>query len=150
MLGWRLFLGPVLILVLLALFIADAWAGATAPILWGLACLITLRSTWELTQLLRVRFEPNFPLLACAAVAVVSANWIAPLASPATLNSGFAARSGPPMLAYSLAVIALFVSGMARYRAPGKTIENLGAELLTLSYVAVLVSLIVQLRWIDA
>ncbi len=46
--------------------------------------------------------------------------------------------------------MALFVGGMARYRVPGKTIENLGAEFVTLTYVALFVSLTVQLRWVDA
>ena len=52
------------------------------------------------------------------------------------------------MLAFALAVMALFVAGLARYSAPGKTVETLGADLLILSYVAVFVSLTVQLRWV--
>ncbi|MGE5193243.1 MAG: phosphatidate cytidylyltransferase [Deltaproteobacteria bacterium] len=148
MLAWRLFLAPILIIVLIGLFAADAWCGEAAPILWVLACLLSLRSTWELVQLLRVRFEPRFSLVASSALAVVSASWIIPLAGPAAPIGAFAGRLGPAMLVYALAVMALFVSGMARYRAPGKTIETLGAELVALTYVAVFVSLTVQLRWV--
>jgi phosphatidate cytidylyltransferase len=147
MLAWRLSLAPILIAVLIALFAADAWCGDAAPILWILASLLTLRSTWELVQLLRVRFEPHFPLVATAGLAVVSANWIVPLTAPAAAGAPVAGRLGPVMLVFALAVMVLFVNGLARYRAPGKSVETLGAELLTLTYVAVFVSLTVQLRW---
>jgi phosphatidate cytidylyltransferase len=148
MLAWRLFLAPILIGVVIGLFAADAWCGEKAPLLWLLACFLTWRSTWELAQLLAARFEPNYPLVAGTALAVVSANWIIPLSAPASASATFAARLGPVMLVYAVAVMALFTSGMARYRAPGKTIETLGAELVALSYVAVFVSLTVQLRWV--
>jgi phosphatidate cytidylyltransferase len=147
MLAWRLSLAPLLIGGLIALFAADARCGDAAPILWLLASLLALRSTWELVQLLRVRFEPNFSLLAFLVLTVVSANWIVPLAGPVAAGAPFAGRLGPAMLVYALCVMALFVSGMVRYRAPGKSIENLGAELVTLTYVALFVSLTVQLRW---
>lgn len=149
MLAWRLFLGPILIAGLFGLFVADARAGAAAPVLWGLACLLTLRSTWELVQLLRVRFDPNLRLLMIGCLAVVSANWTPALALPPAFLDAAAARLGPVLLGYALAVMALFVGRMASYRAPGKTLENLGAELVVLSYVALFISLTVQLRWVD-
>lgn len=149
MLGWRLSLGPILILVLVGLLTLDAHFGTTAPVLWMLACLLTWRSSWEMSQLLRVRSAPNFGLCVCAGLAVVSANWIAPLAIAANPAAKIAGSLGPTMLVFSLAVMALFVSGLARYSAPGKAVETLGAELLILSYVAVFVSLTVQLRWIE-
>ncbi len=149
MLAWRLFLGPILIVGLFGLFVADARAGDTAPILWGLACLLALRSTWELVQLLRVRFDPNLRLLMFASFVVVSANWTMALALPHASRDSCAARLGPAMLAYAVAVMLLFVGRMASYRVPGKTLENLGAELVVLTYVAVFVSLTVQLRWVD-
>jgi phosphatidate cytidylyltransferase len=147
MLAWRLSLAPLLICGLIALFVADARCGEAAPILWLLASLLALRSTWELVQLLRVRFDPNFSLLAFLVLAVVSANWIVPLAGPVAADSPFAASLGPAMLAYALGVMVLFAGAMVRYRAPGRSIETLGAELVVLTYVAVFVSLTVQLRW---
>ena len=147
MLAWRLFLAPLIIGGLILLFVFDAKCGDWAPILWLLASLLALRSTWELVQLLRVRFNPNFPLLACLVLAVVSANWMFPCAGQTVADAPFAGSLGPAMLVYALGVTALFVSGMVRYRAPGKSLESLGAELVTLSYVAVFVSLTVQLRW---
>src|SRR5579872_4239762 len=114
MLGWRLILSLMLSLALIGLFAADAWTGSKAPILWALASLLAVRSTWELVQLFRVRFDPNFRLLACLAVAVVSANWLVPIfadEAPATAARDLA----PPMLAYEFSVMALFVGGMIRF-----------------------------------
>lgn len=148
MLGWRLLLGPILIAALIGLFWLDARAGAAAPILLTLALALAARSAWELVQLLRVRFQPQFAVTAGCVVAIVAANWMFLLDASAA-PAGFAARLGPTMLVFALAVVALFASGMARYTAPGKSIETLGAELVVLSYVGILVSLTVQLRWID-
>jgi phosphatidate cytidylyltransferase len=142
-------LGPVLIFGLILLFWIDARAGSTAPVLLILACLLTLRSTWEMVRLLGVRFETNFRLLAIANLAVVCANWTIPVAAPAPVPNAFAARLGPPMLVFSLTVMALFVAAMHRYQAPGKTIETLGAELVALTYVSLFISLAAQLRWVD-
>jgi phosphatidate cytidylyltransferase len=149
MLGWRLVLGPVLILALVGLFKLDLLAGPAAPVLMALACCLALRSTWELVQLLRVRFEPNFRLLASAGLAVVSANWWTAADLPGAGALSSAGRLGPPFIVYALAVMGLFVSGLVRFRAPGKAVETLGAELVTLSYIAVFISLTVQLRWIS-
>jgi phosphatidate cytidylyltransferase len=148
MLGWRLLLGPVLIAALMGLFWLDAKCGEAAPVLAGLASALALRSTWELIQLLRVRFQPQFTVTACCVCAVVASNWLW-LILPQTpaAPAAFIARLGPVMLVYSLAVVGLFVSGLARYTAPGKTVETLGSELLVLTYVGVFVSLTVQLRW---
>ncbi len=149
MLAWRLILGPILIAVLVGLFALDAHFGHKAPVLWILACLLTWRSSWELTQLLKGRGAANFGLCVVAAVAIVSANWFVPLTLAGNPAGPIAGSLGAPMLVFSLAAMALFVSGLARYRAPGKSVEILGAELLILAYVAVFVSLTVQLRWID-
>lgn len=149
MLAWRLFLGPILIAGVFALFVLDSRAGLWAPYLWAMACLLTLRSTWELVQLMRVRFDPDLRLLMIAGLLVVSANWTIAVAPPHVFVDARAIRLGPVFLVYALGVLALFVGRMAAYRAPGKTTENLGAELLVLTYVAVFVSLTVQLRWVD-
>jgi phosphatidate cytidylyltransferase len=148
MLGWRLVLGPVLILAIIGLFKLDLVAGPSAPVLMALACGLVVRSTWELVQLQRVRFEPNFRLLTSAGLAIVCANWFAAPAISGSDAIASAARLGPPFIVYGLAVMALLLSGLARYRAPGKTVETLGAELVTLSYLTVFISLTVQLRWI--
>ena len=149
MLAWRLVLGPVLIVALVGLFTLDAHLGETAPILWGLALLLGLRSLWEMRELFRARFSPNLPLLSICATAIVCANWWWILEPPSG-GGGAMARLGPALLAYALSVTAVLTNGLARYSGPGKNLENLGIEVLMLSYVAVFVSLTVQLRWVSA
>src|SRR5207249_1492180 len=55
---------------------------------------------------------------------------------------------GPAMLVLSLSIVALLIGGGLRYRAPGTSMETLGAELLVLCYVGVLTSVTAQLRWV--
>lgn len=149
MLGWRLVLGSILIVSLIALFVLDARLGESAPVLWGFAVLLGLRSAWELRQLFAVRFAPNLALVSICVVAIVSANWIWPWLAQPLWNDHLAARLGLPMLAYALSLMALFANGLARYRGPGGNLENLAAETLIVSYVGILVSLTAQLRWIS-
>lgn len=149
----RLALGPVLIVALAGLFWIDARAGAAAPCLALLAILLALRSTWEYIDLVRKRPAavgapaPNLPLLALCAVAVVASNWWHLLGDRAG-GSPPLERLGAPMLMLALAVMALFLNALARYRAPGGNLETLGIEVLGLAYVGVLLSLTAQLRWI--
>ncbi len=149
MLGWRLVLGPILIVSLIALFALDARLGESAPILWAFAVLLSLRSAWELRQLVAMRFAPDLALVSACVVAIVSANWIWPLLAQPDWGDHLAARLGLPMLAYALSLMVLFANGLARYAGPAGNLENLGAEVLIVSYVGILVSLTAQLRWIS-
>jgi phosphatidate cytidylyltransferase len=151
MLGWRLFLGPILIALLIALFWFDGRCGQSAPVLAILALALAFRSTWELVQLLRVRFQPQFSVSACCVLSVVAANWFWQLL-PQYPSAGttFAAKLGPMAVMLALAAMALFVSGLTRYQTEGSAVETLGAELLILVYIGLFVSLTVQLRWIDS
>src|SRR5436190_19320421 len=101
MLGWRLFLGPILIAAIVGLFALDAHFGPMAPVLWVLACLLTWRSSWELSQLLRGRCEPNLALCVCAALAIVSANWFATLTTAGNPVVPIAGSLGATMLVFS-------------------------------------------------
>lgn len=156
MLRWRLVLGPILIALLVGLFTLDARAGATAPYLLGLCLFLGVRSAWELVQLLRTRaFQPSLPLVTICTVAIIAANWLQPLThagegavphAPQSLAHAFAL--GPAMLMLALSIVALLVRSAATYRAPGTSMETLGAELLVLCYVGVLTSVTAQLRWV--
>lgn len=169
MLAWRLVLGPLLIAALIGLFVLDAQSGPAAPYLWALGVVLGIRSVWEMTSLLRTReLRPNFPLVAIGAVAIITANWWPHIASALCETTGLPGlgegasaanpnglvlpagpwRLGPAMLVFSVAVMVLFVNRAARYEVPGTAIITLGAEVLTLSYVAVFASSTAQLRWV--
>ena len=149
MLRWRLTIGPVLIAALVGLFVLDAKAGRGAPYLYGFCLFLVIRSVWELQYLLKVRsFAPNFWLVLVGCLGILTANWLPWWRNPQPL-AGSMELLGPVFVAYALSAIAAFVSGAARYRAPGATMETLGAELLGLTYIGVLISLTAQLRWVS-
>ncbi len=148
MLGWRVLISTILIPSLIGIFMLDARDGAAARYLLALCVLLTLRGVWELTAMLKARsFAPNFALTAGCAVAVVLAAWYQPLIENNT--SGGVGALGPIALVYSLSVLAMFFSGALRYRQPGTSMETLGAEMLTVSYLGVLIAVTAQLRWIE-
>lgn len=154
MLRWRLILGPILIALLIGIFTLDARTGPEAPYLLGLCLLLGIRSSWELVQLLQTRsFQPNLVLVTACSAAIIAANWFhqtpfgAAHNGPGVGSLGTGAL-GPAMLMLSLSIVALLISGGLRYRAPGTSMETLGAELLVLCYVGVLTSVTAQLRWV--
>lgn len=156
MLFWRLVFGPILIAAFVALLLADLRLGPQAPLLALLVLAISTRMCWEYARLLNVRtFRLDWRVLAILAGAVVLANWI-PTAGLATAGPGapgpspWMARLGPSMVMLGLAQMVLFIRALARFREPGSTLENLGAEFLGLGYVAVFASCTAQLRWVGA
>ena len=149
MLGWRLFLGPLIIAALIGLLRWDVSFGKSAPVLLALALALAMRSTWELVDLLRVRRQPNYPLLWLLVLAVVASNWWWVIFGVEEFGAtSLVYRMGAPSLVFALGALALFVSGLARYRAPGESMETLGVELLVLVYAGLLVATTAQLRWI--
>jgi phosphatidate cytidylyltransferase len=144
----RMTLGPILIAALAVIFWLDARAGATAPFLLALAILLTIRGLWEFADLLAARqLTVRFGFLCALGAAVVAANW-APVAAGWDTAASPLARFGPAMLAYAVAVMALFGNALARFHAPGGNLEVLAMEVLGLSYLAVFVSATAQLRWV--
>jgi len=150
MLGWRLFLSAILIPALVGLFCLDALAGQAAPVLLVLCVLLAVRGCWEMADLLATRsFEPDFRATAFLSSAVILAGW-APLGSSAHEGHAlrFAARWESMALVLAAAVLLLFLKGVMRYRAPGKSLETLGAELLIVGYLGLLLAITAQLRWL--
>jgi phosphatidate cytidylyltransferase len=150
MLGWRLFLGPILVALLGGVFYLDAYAGRTAPCLLVLCLLLGIRSSWELVQLLRIRsFEPQMGLVTLCSVAVIASNWYERWRQPAEdIYVREVGALGLPMLVFAISFLLLMLSEAIRYRGPGKSMESLGAELIIVSYVGILISIAAQLRWV--
>jgi phosphatidate cytidylyltransferase len=146
---WRLTIGPILIVLLVGLFYADARTGDSALCLLALALCATLRSVYEYVELLRARkLVVSAWLLALCSSAIVAGNWLADWFGP-TANDGFGLyRLGSSALFLGIAVIVLFIAALLRYQSPGGNLERLGIEILCLSYLGVLLSATVQLRWI--
>lgn len=148
-LAWRLTLGPVLIALLAALFFVDARSGPAAPWLFVLALFLVVRSAWEMADLLRASgLAPNLPLLCTCAAFVVASNWLPVWQALSQSVPAPIGRLGPPMLAYALASMVLFGNALMQYREPGGNLARLGVAMLSLTYLAVFVSLTAQLRWV--
>lgn len=151
MLGRRLIVSANLIPLLFGLFYLDQRAGSSAPWLLGLCCLLILRGSWEITQLLTVRnLKPDFRMVCLLSLLICMAAWIPWLVpsfsqdatNPQTLSLALLA------VTYAVSVLLLFLRQSIRFQEPGETMENLGAELLSVTYVGFLLAMLAQLRWV--
>jgi phosphatidate cytidylyltransferase len=149
MLGWRLGLGTILVAALTGLLAFDRSLGSAAPVLWLLAALSARRCAWELSALLRTRsMAPVFPLTSALCAVVVSANWLPWWISEYEEHTLALAGWQSLGLALGISCCVLLAAAAWRYRAPGNSLETLGAELIILVYAGLLISLTAQLRWV--
>lgn len=144
-LAWRLGLSAVIIPGLVALFVLDHYAGESAPVLFVFACVLAVRSAWELSQIVAVRnIRARFVESAFGCVLLLVATWWPhfPGTAPELESLELSA------LSVSVAVLILLGLSAARYREPGQTLESLGASLLILVYTGLLLAVTSQLRWV--
>jgi len=151
MLGWRLLVSAILIPVLFGLFYFDQSAGAHAPFLLGLCCLLIVRGSWELTNLLTVRnLAPSYPTVCLLSLLICIAAWFPFLnlsffttqGNPQTLSLAFMA------VAYAIAVLIIFLKAAICFEEPGQSMEMMGAEILAVSYLGFLLAITAELRWV--
>jgi phosphatidate cytidylyltransferase len=154
MLAWRLALSGVLIPSFIALFWIDAkYCGPRAWVFSGLCLLLAVRCVWELVGLLRARDLPaRFPRPALYCVLLIgvtcAVHW--QHGPDETYHAAASAASFAALsFVYVLCVLIIFLNGCLEYRAPGRSVEQLGCELLIVSYVGLLTATTAQLRWID-
>lgn len=164
MLGWRVLCSAILIPTLIGVFVLDHRAGTSAPWLLALVLLLVWRASFEFTDLLKTRsFEPSFLMIACCSTLIVIAAWSCRFSPDVVARLALDARIGAvsvhaivmtaglsmSMLVFALSVLAIFLRGAIRYRAPGKTMETAGAEVLGVAYIGCLLTVTAQLRWIS-
>ncbi|MFQ5731753.1 MAG: phosphatidate cytidylyltransferase [Planctomycetaceae bacterium] len=145
---WRLALSAVIIPGLIGLFVLDHRLGARAPVLLVLAVLLAAWAAWELCGLLSVRnIAPHAPSAIAGCVTVVAAGWYLPLSTgDATFPCGL--TLAPILPAYAFSVLGLFLVAAFRFREPGGSMESLSANVLTVSFVGLLLAMTAQLRWV--
>ncbi len=124
--------------------------GAPAGLwLFPLAIVLALAASGEMLWMLANReIRPHPPLLYAGNLAIVASNGV-PLYWPDYPAECPLGRLGWPLCAFGVAVLAAFVVEMVRYRAPGKSVVQLAASVLTFAYVGLLLSFLVQLRAIE-
>ncbi|QDU38908.1 Phosphatidate cytidylyltransferase [Maioricimonas rarisocia] len=146
MLGWRLAISAILIPSIVLLFFLDAHLGTPAPVLFLLCVFLCLRSTYEMIDLMRERsFAPHWRLTALCGVAVIVAAWGPRMVG---LERNTLIVLGVVAMTYAMCVLLLFFAAAMRYREPGRSVDTLGAEILTVSYAGFLLGLTAQLRWV--
>lgn len=151
MLRWRLLLGVIFVATLVGLLALDhtlAGQGAIRPgtILLPLAVLLAVLGTEEVLILAAARnIRPQAGLVYVGNLAIVLANFV-PLWWSG--GEGLLLNIGWPMAAFALALVALFFGEMWRYEKPGGTLESLGVGVLALAYIGVLLSFVVQMRFL--
>ncbi|WP_298860654.1 phosphatidate cytidylyltransferase [uncultured Gimesia sp.] len=151
MLGWRLIVSVILIPLLFGLFYFDQSAGVGAPFLLGLCCLLIIRGSWELTHMLTVRnLTPAYPAVCLLSLLICIAAWFP------FMNMSFFTTQGNPQtlslafmaVAYAVAVLLIFLKAAIRFQEPGQSMETIGAEILSVSYLGFLLTMTAQLRWV--
>jgi len=140
-------MSAILVPALVGLFYADQATGRPASLLLVFCCLVAVRNSWELSDLLRVRnLHPTFPLTAALSLLVIVSAWahtqfVSPDPQPALASLGWIAAA----LTFGFLVL-LSYEGW-KYQEPGKSMESLGANLLIVMYAGALLAATAQLRW---
>jgi phosphatidate cytidylyltransferase len=150
MLGWRLVMSAILVPAIIALFWLDHRLGTSAWILLGFCLFIAVRNSYELTDLLKVRsIRPSFYATAVLSCLVVFAAWGHHfLAENSTgTTSSLLSSLGCIGTAFTLSFLALLTFEATRFREPGRSMESLGGNLLTVFYAGGLTAVTAQMRW---
>jgi phosphatidate cytidylyltransferase len=161
MLGTRLVTGFTMVGFLLAVLFLDEWLAPWFPLWLLLTLTATGLAALELVGLLNeTSARPSGNTVFGGVLAVVLANWVPHLLAHAHRWPRLAARApydplAPvdalawPLLTYAAVVMATFVVQSAQFERPGKTMATIAGTVLAVSYVGLLGSFLIQVRWFD-
>lgn len=150
MLGWRLVMSAILVPTIIALFWLDHKLGTSAFILLGFCLFIAIRNAYELTDLLKVRsIRPSFFATASLSSMVVLAGWCHLYFAESDVDAASSVLTslGWIAAALTLSFLALLAFEATRFREPGRSMESLGGNLLTVFYAGGLAAVTAQMRW---
>ena len=146
MLRWRLLLGTVFILALVALVWLEVSTSLIVSPLFVLALLLSIVAADEVLGLLKAADLHPLPWVVYGgSFAVVASNGV-PLFWPGYPADCPLGRLGWPLSALVLGLIVAFIGEMRRYERPGGVIVQLSMALFALVYVGILFSFLIQLR----
>jgi phosphatidate cytidylyltransferase len=149
MLSWRLLMSAILVPSLVALFWFDHSLGIRAWLLLAFCCLVAVRNSFELTDLLAVRsMRANFPAAALLSLLIIFSGWVHVIAS-GTFSPPFALLISLGAIGATMigAFCILLMLEAWRYDVPGRSMESLGANLITVLYSGGLLAFTAQMRW---
>jgi phosphatidate cytidylyltransferase len=141
MLRWRLLMSVVFIAGLVGLIWLDAQTATPGSWLMPLALAVSVLACEEMLHLLAARdLRPAPWVCYLGCLSIVASNYASIWAA------GPLTRLEWPLTVFALSLLAAFFAEMRRYERPGQTMERLGVAVLTLGYVGVLLSFVVQTR----
>jgi phosphatidate cytidylyltransferase len=149
MLRTRLIVGSVLIILAAGMLLFDERLAPWFPFLFAMVLFLSVLGTLELVRLLPESKRPSLPFCLAGVAMVVVANW-----APVT-RIGFC-QFGEEKLepawwlicqAFAALVLYAFLLEMARFRQPGGTVERIALSVWVVSYLGLLPSFLIQLRF---
>jgi len=149
MLGWRLLMSAIIVPLIVALFWFDQFLGTSAWLLLAFCGFVAVRNAFELTDLMAVRnMQPHFPATAGLSLLVILSGWVHNSQAMQTSDgSRLLISLGWIGAALTLSFCALLALEAVRYEQPGKSMESLGCNLLTVFYAGGLLAVTAQMRW---
>lgn len=145
MLRWRLALGTLFIFVVALLCWLDAVAGPAGFWLFPLAVIVAVGATGELLWLLEGRScLPRAAVVYTGNLVIVIANFL-----PHT-SDAFGGRLNWPVIALAVSLLLAFLAEMRAYERPGVVSERLAGAAFCFIYVGLLLSFVIQLRFVAA
>jgi phosphatidate cytidylyltransferase len=156
MLAYRLATSAVMIAVLVGVLVVDQRFAPYFP-LWYLTCsLVMTKCAIEVVNLLRATgVKPSANTVIGGVLALVAANWMPHLIAASSPPALFPLHDAPahalawPMWAFAAILMATFLGQSAQFQAPGGVMASVGATVLATSYVGLLGSFVIQMRWLD-
>jgi len=143
----RLLVSAILIAVLAGLCwldIAGAWNAPPGAWLFPLAIVFGLLGSGEMASLLSAASLPTQKWIVYAGnVLIIAANGV-PIFWP-NLEKLVLEQLGWPLVAFVLAVLAALASEVLAYRENGRGVQRIASTILSLAYVGLLMSFVVQL-----
>jgi len=161
MLGTRLVIGLSMVAGILLVLCLDEWLAPWFPIWFALSMIAMGASAMELVGLLHATSaRPSGNTVFGGVMALVVANW-APHVTDAMLGIPRLADALPydpsapvgalawPLCTFVAIVMGAFVIQSAQFEQPGRTMATIAGTVLTVAFVGLLGSFMIQMRWFD-
>jgi phosphatidate cytidylyltransferase len=161
MLATRLVSGSAMAAITLAVLYLDEWMAPWFPLWLVVALVVTGLAALELIGLLSVTSaKPSGNALFAGVIAIVLSNWAPHLSSHAHQISELSGRIGYdplapvhalawPLMAYAGVVMLTFVAQGVQFESPGGTMATIAGTVLGVTYVGLLGSFLIQMRWLE-
>ena len=148
MLKTRLWMGALLIGLAALLLFEEQWLGGWFPILFVATTAACLLGTRELLSMLDPTSRPSAPLCYVGVLAILIANWRAPLVAAGLLPPAVSVWHWIGLIA-TITGLAAFLVEMYRFKGPDRIVERVSQTVFILFYLGILPSFLLQLRWVD-